>query len=70
MRASEGATAYKQMTGAVAELKQLSVAEYNLKSQEGTSSLNFSLQLALVIYPLALILAEIGLYLWRREFLA
>ncbi len=68
LRAGDGAKAYKQMSGALTNLRDLSKAEYKTKSQSGTDSLNLANTLAWVIYPLALLLAGLGLFLWRREF--
>lgn len=68
VRNVEGATAYQQMTTSLNDLKRLSVSDYNQRSKEGTDSLNLSLLLAWIVFPLSLILAEIGLLSWRREF--
>lgn len=68
IRNSEGAAAYQQMTASLDELKRLSVADYSQRSKEGTDSLNLSLLLAWIIFPLSLLLAEAGLLSWRQEF--
>jgi hypothetical protein len=68
IRNGDGAAAYQQMSASLDELKRLSVADYNQRSKEGTDSLNLSLLLAWIIFPLSLLLAEVGLLGWRRAF--
>jgi hypothetical protein len=68
VRNGDGAATYQQMTTSLNELKRLSVADYNQRSKEGTDSLNLSLLLAWIVFPLSLLLAEVGLLSWRREF--
>jgi hypothetical protein len=68
VRNGDGARAYQQMTASLNELKRLSVADYTRRSKEGTDSLNLSLILAWVVFPLSLLLAEVGILSWRREF--
>lgn len=68
LRNGNGSTAYQQMTGSLNQLKQLSVADYNQRSKEGTDSLNLILLLAWIVFPVSLVLAEVGILSWRREF--
>lgn len=68
LRNGDGATALANLYGSLDKLKGQSVDDYNQRSKEGNDSLNLSLILAWIVFPLALILAEAGVLSWRREF--
>ncbi len=68
IRSGEGTAAYTLLTNDLNTLKGQAVTDYNQRSKEGNDSLNLSLILAWVVFPLVLLLAEAGLISWRREF--